>query len=85
MGQVLQGCATTTETVRRAIQNSLESLRQPAKRYGINQKTAARLRKPPRGIAAQARFIHSAGGFHRGRSRMVPAMVRRRRPHRIRG
>jgi hypothetical protein len=27
MGQVLHGCATTTEAVRRAIQNSQESLR----------------------------------------------------------
>jgi transposase len=39
MGQVLHGCATTTEAVRRAIQNSQESLRALAKRYGINQKT----------------------------------------------
>src|SRR4249920_3380635 len=36
------GCATTTETVRRAIQNSQESLRALAKRYGINQKTVAK-------------------------------------------
>ena len=27
MGQVLHGCATTTEAIRRAIQNSQESLR----------------------------------------------------------
>jgi hypothetical protein len=39
MGQVLHGSATTTEAVRRAIQNSQESLRALAKRYGINQKT----------------------------------------------
>jgi hypothetical protein len=32
MGQVLHGCATTTEAVRRAIQNSQESLRALAKR-----------------------------------------------------
>lgn len=38
MGQVLHGCATTTEAIRRAIQNSHESLRVLAKRYGINQK-----------------------------------------------
>jgi hypothetical protein len=44
MGQVLHGCATTTEAVRRAIQNSQESLRQLAKCYGINQKTAAKWR-----------------------------------------
>jgi len=36
MGQVLHGCATMTEAVRRAIQNSQESLRALAKRYGIN-------------------------------------------------
>ena len=42
MGQVLHGCATTTEAVRRAIQNSQESLRGLAKRYGINQKTVAK-------------------------------------------
>ena len=42
MGQVLHGCATTTEAIRRAIQNSQASLRALAKRYGINQKTVAK-------------------------------------------
>src|SRR5215472_7455777 len=42
MGQILHGCATTTEAVRRAIQNSQESLRALAKRYGINQKAVAK-------------------------------------------
>ena len=42
MGQILHGCAITTEAVRRAIQNSQESLRALAKRYGINQKTVAK-------------------------------------------
>ncbi|MHC2255717.1 hypothetical protein ACVILK_005409 [Bradyrhizobium embrapense] len=42
MGQVLHGCATATEAVRRAIQNSQESLRGLAQRYGINQKTVAK-------------------------------------------
>src|SRR6476619_6440951 len=42
MEQILHGCATTTEAVRRAIQNSQESLRALAKRYGINQKTVAK-------------------------------------------
>jgi hypothetical protein len=42
MGQVLHGCATTTEAVRRAIQNSQESLRALAKRCSINQKTVAK-------------------------------------------
>ena len=45
MGQVLHGCATTTEAVRRAIQNSKESLRALSARYGINQKTVAKWRK----------------------------------------
>src|SRR5437016_11980466 len=45
MGQVLHGCATTTEAVRRAIQNSQESLRALAKRYGINQKSVAKWRE----------------------------------------
>ena len=44
MGQVLHGSATTTEAIRRAIQNSQESLRALAKRYGINQKTVAKWR-----------------------------------------
>lgn len=42
MGQVLHSSATTTEAIRRAIQDSQESLRQLAKRYGINQKTVAK-------------------------------------------
>ena len=42
MGRVPHGCATTTEAVRRARQHSRASLRALAKRYGINQKTAAK-------------------------------------------
>src|SRR6185437_6879207 len=45
MGQILHGCATTTEAVRRAIQHSQESLRALAKRYGINQKTVDKWKK----------------------------------------
>ena len=45
MGQVLHGSARTTEAVRRAIQNSQESLRTLSKRYGINQKTVAKWKK----------------------------------------
>jgi transposase-like protein len=51
MGQVLHGCATTTEAVRRAIQHSQESLRYSqeslrslAKRYGVDPKTIAKWR-----------------------------------------
>jgi transposase InsO family protein len=50
MGQVLHGCATTTEAVRRAIQHSQESLRALSRRYGINQKTVAKWKK--RGFVA---------------------------------
>jgi hypothetical protein len=45
MGQVLHGSATTTEAIRRAIQNSQESLRALSRRYGINQKTVAKWKK----------------------------------------
>jgi len=45
MGQILHGSARTTEAVRRAIQNSQESLRALSKRYGINQKTVAKWKK----------------------------------------
>jgi transposase InsO family protein len=45
MGQVLHGCATTTEAIRRAIQNSQESLRALSRRYGINPKTVAKWKK----------------------------------------
>src|SRR5665213_497249 len=50
MGQILHGSATTTEAVRRAIQNSQASLRALSKRYGINQKTVAKWKK--RGFVA---------------------------------
>jgi transposase InsO family protein len=45
MGQILHGSATTTEAVRRAIQNSQASLRDLAARHGINPKTVAKWRK----------------------------------------
>lgn len=45
MGQVLHGCATTTEAVRRAIQDRQESLRALAKRCGLNPKTVAKWKK----------------------------------------
>ena len=44
MGQVLHGCARTTEAVRRAIQHSQESLRVLARRHGVNPKTIAKWR-----------------------------------------
>jgi transposase-like protein len=45
MGQLLHGCATTTEATRRAIQNSQESLRILAKKHGINPKTVDKWKK----------------------------------------
>jgi len=45
MGQVLHASATTTEAIRRAIQNSQASLMVLAKRHGINHKTVAKWRK----------------------------------------
>ncbi|UVO30421.1 helix-turn-helix domain-containing protein [Bradyrhizobium arachidis] len=55
MAQVLHGCAIATEAARRAIQNSQESLRALAKRYGINQKTVANWMQRERSpIALQA-------------------------------
>jgi transposase len=44
MGQVLHGSATTTETVRRAIQARQESVRAAAKRYGISPTTVQKWR-----------------------------------------
>src|SRR3954462_10977220 len=47
MGQVLHGSARTTKAIRRAIQQSQESLRSLAKRHGINSKTVAKWKKRP--------------------------------------
>src|SRR5215211_5997324 len=45
LGQVLHGSARTTAAVRRAIQQSQESLRALAKRHGLNPKTVSKWRK----------------------------------------
>lgn len=45
MGQVLHACARTTEAVRRAIQNSQESLKTLSQKYGVNPKTIAKWKK----------------------------------------
>jgi len=45
MGQVLHGSASTTERVRRAIQNSQASIRTLAQQYHINPKTVAKWKK----------------------------------------
>ena len=45
MGQVLRGSARTTAAVRRAIQQSQESLNTLAERYGVTPKTVAKWKK----------------------------------------
>ncbi|GEM_PF-1562404 len=45
MGQIVQGCARTTETMRRTIQHRQEGLNGLARRHGINPKTAAKRRQ----------------------------------------
>src|SRR5258708_5410780 len=45
MGQLLHGSATTTETVRRAIQNSQASIRILAQQYSLNPKTVAKWKR----------------------------------------
>ena len=52
MGQILHGSATTTETVRRAIQNSQESIAKLAKRYNLNPATVAKWKRRD--------FVHDA-------------------------
>src|SRR5215207_2988421 len=45
MGYLLHPSATTTAAVRRAIQNSQESIRRLAQRYNLNPKTVAKWKK----------------------------------------
>ena len=45
MGQILHGCAKTTQAIRRAIQNSQESLKVLSERYHLNPKTISKWRK----------------------------------------
>ena len=45
MGQLLHGCARTTEAVRRTIQRSSDSLAVLAERYHLNPKTVAKWKK----------------------------------------
>ncbi len=69
MGQVLHGCARTTEAVRREIQNSKASLIKLAAQYGINPKTVAKWRQ--RDSVQDAPMGSAEGcpvnGVHRGR------------------
>lgn len=45
MGQILHGCAKTTEAVRKQIQSSKESINTLAAKYSINPKTVSKWRK----------------------------------------
>ena len=74
MGQVLHGCATTTEAVRRAIQHSQESLMVLAARYGINptcsplgERIEARDPLPWRAFASRSERLSLARGRWRCR------------------
>ena len=87
MGQVLHGSATTTEAIRRAIQHSQASLRELAKRYGINPKTVAKWKKRgprsticdrPEGAAVNGAV--GRGGSHRRRLPPAHAVAARRLP-----
>src|SRR5260370_16830633 len=52
MGQVLHGCATTTHTIRAALQRSKAPLKELATQHGLNAKTVAKWRKRA--------FVHDA-------------------------
>jgi transposase InsO family protein len=52
MGQVLHGCATTTHTVRAAIQRSKAPLQELAEQHGLNRKTVRKWRSRD--------FVHDA-------------------------
>ena len=45
MGQVLHGSATTTHTIRAAIQRSQASIQELSKTYNLNPKTVAKWKK----------------------------------------
>lgn len=45
MGQILHGCARTTEAIRHAIQNSQESVKALAVRYGIKSQDRGQVEK----------------------------------------
>ena len=76
MGQVLHGCATTTEAVRRAIQHSRASLRELARRYGVNAKTISKWRKRS-SVADQPTGPREA----QGTKVVIPSNGTRRRPY----
>ena len=73
MGQIHHGSATTTEAVRRVIQNRHASLRELAARHCINAKTVAKWRKctttcdAPDGAESTASLLRYADQLRRPR------------------
>lgn len=65
MGQILHGCAKTTEAVRRAIQNSKESITKLAEHYSLNPKTIIKWKK--RSFTKDADMGPKQNGFDQGR------------------
>ena len=61
MGQILHASATTTESVRRAIQRSKESVRALARRHGVSPTTVQKWRKRthPNDVRMGPKAIHS--------------------------
>ena len=75
MGQVLHGCARTTQAVRIAIQGSQESIMALAMRHGVSPTTIQKRRKRPRprcGDGAKAGPIVDADAGTGGRGGGVP-------------
>lgn len=62
MGQVLHSCATTTHTVRKAIQRSQASVAELAEQYGVNQKTVRKWRTRASGAAGGQRKASPTSG-----------------------
>ena len=75
MGQVLHASATTTEAVRRAIQHGQASLRELARRYGVNPKTVAKWRR--RTSVADGTVGNSVCVWSVGRHGQARALVKR--------
>ncbi|MBD0391146.1 hypothetical protein IC220_01550 [Wolbachia endosymbiont of Pentalonia nigronervosa] len=59
MGEVLHGCARTTETVPRAIQNSQESIAKLSERYHLNPKTIIKWKKRSFTKKVSAKYLQS--------------------------
>lgn len=85
MGQILHGSARATETVRRAIQHSQESLRSLSARYGLNQKTVAKWKKRTSDAPAEpSRYPECADAGARSRPGMRSRMLRSLKPNSLR-